>query len=382
MFHTSVIEISKSALVNNLKFLSAQLGHTKISSVVKGNAYGHGIEHFVPIAEECGINHFSVFSADEAWRVIKCAHNYPDILIMGMLDDQQIGWAIENNIEFYVFDQERLQRAAIAAKKQGKKAKVHIELETGMNRTGFAFNQLGNTLDYIRANSAYLDFSGFCTHFAGAESIANYFRIKNQIKAFKKGIHQLKKQDALPNIYHAACSAAAFRFKETRLQMARIGIMQYGFWPSREVFIEYNSKIENKVDPLQRIITWKSRVMSIKSVKAGEFIGYGTSYLAQSDMTIAIVPVGYSHGFARSLSNSGRAIIRGNRVGVVGTINMNALTVDITGFEGIERGDEVVLIGDQADVSVSVSSFSELSEQLNYELLVRLPSDIPRKIVD
>jgi alanine racemase len=337
MFHTSVLEISKSALANNLRFLETQFAGSRISSVVKGNAYGHGIEHFVPLAEACGVNHFSVFSADEAWRIVKCSKDNPEIMIMGMLDDHQLAWAIENEIAFYVFDFVRMNNAMEAARKIGKKAKLHVELETGMNRTGFGIDSLEETLNFIRKHNDCLEFSGFCTHFAGAESIGNYYRIKNQIKTFKQGIARIKKMKIAPQQFHAACSAAAIRFPETRMQLVRVGILQYGFWPSREVFIEYNSKLENKNDPLKRVISWRSHVMSIKKVKTGDYIGYGNSFLAQTDMTIAIVPVGYSHGFARSLSNSGRALVRGHRVGVIGTVNMNALTLDITGLDGIER---------------------------------------------
>jgi alanine racemase len=121
--------------------------------------------------------------------------------------------------------------------------------------------------------------------------------------------------------------------------------------------------------------------MNVKKVKTGEFIGYGTIYLAQKDMTIAIVPVGYSHGFSRSLSNIGRALVRGKRMPVVGIVNMNSMTLDVTDVPEVEKGDEVVMIGNQGALSISVSSFGELSELLNYELLTRLPKDIPREIV-
>ena len=122
--------------------------------------------------------------------------------------------------------------------------------------------------------------------------------------------------------------------------------------------------------------------MNIKHVKQGEYIGYGTSYLATSDIKVATVPVGYGHGFSRSLSNQGRALVRGMRVTVVGIVNMNMMMLDVTGVDGAERGDEVVMIGTQGDLSLSVSSFSDYSDQLNYELLTRLPHDIPRRVVD
>ena len=164
--------------------------------------------------------------------------------------------------------------------------------------------------------------------------------------------------------------------------MVRIGIMQYGFWPSDETLINYLSKKEEKVDPLQRVISWKSKVMSTKEVNTGEFIGYGTTYLAHKKMKIATIPVGYAHGFSRSLSNQGRVLIKGKRVGVVGIVNMNLMTVDVTDIPEIQKGDEVVLIGKQGDLAISVASFSELSNQLNYELLTRLPYKIPRIITN
>ena len=115
-------------------------------------------------------------------------------------------------------------------------------------------------------------------------------------------------------------------------------------------------------------------------VKPGEFIGYGTSYMAENDTKIAIVPIGYAHGYSRSLSNQGRVLINGQRMGIIGMVNMNMLIVDVTNIPESEAGDEVVLIGKQGNLEISVSSFGELSAQLNYELLTRLPHDIPRII--
>ena len=185
-----------------------------------------------------------------------------------------------------------------------------------------------------------------------------------------------------PKIRHTACSAAALRYSATKMDMARIGILQYGFFPSKEILIHYLTKNKEHEFPLRRVISWKSKVMSIKKVKTGEFIGYGTSYLANSDMKIATIPVGYSHGFSRLLSNQGRVLIHGQRVSVVGAVNMNMMSVDITNLEGVKNGDEVVIIGKQGDMEISVASFGDVSNLVNYELLTRLPHDIPRIVVD
>ncbi len=381
MFQTSIIEISKSALENNLRFIRKIVGkEVKISSVIKGNAYGHSIEAFVPIAERCGIDHFSVYSADEALRVKEISGNGPTIMIMGMIDNEDLNWAIENDIEFFVFDTDRLDSAINVAKKINKKAKIHIEIETGMNRTGFNQQQLKSEINNLKNNYESISIEGLCTHYAGAESIANYFRIKNQIKLFNKTYKWLRGIGINPKSCHTACSAAAMQYPNTRMDMVRIGIMQYGFWSSDETLINYLSNTKDKIDPLKRVITWKTHVMSTKEVNTGEFVGYGTTYLAHKKLKIATIPVGYSHGFSRSLSNTGRVLINGKRVGVVGVVNMNVVIVDITDIPNIKKGGEVILIGSQGHLSISFASFSELSNQLNYELLTRLPYDIPRVI--
>lgn len=385
MLPTSRIEISKSALEKNFLFLRQQMGaDVLISTVVKGNAYGHSVESFVPLAEQCGARHFSVFDAGEAYQV-KQSCQFPEskIMIMGMIDnDSQLEWVIENEVAFFVFDKERLQNAISIAQRMKKVAHIHIELETGMNRTGFRDFELPEVCALLKDHQECLSFEGLCTHFAGAESIANYVRVKNQRRHFKRVYNWFIKQGLQPKRLHTACSAAAIRYPPTRLNMVRIGIMNYGFWPSRETFIEYSSRLKDKTDPLHRLISWKTQIMDIKSVETGEYIGYGTSYLANDPMKIAIVPVGYAHGFARSLSNKGRVLIHGKRVAVVGTVNMNAISVDITHIDGVERGDEVVIIGRQGDMELSVDSFGEYSFQVNYELLTRLPINIPRIVVE
>lgn len=190
----------------------------------------------------------------------------------------------------------------------------------------------------------------------------------------------MRKKGTSPKMLHTACSAASMSYPQTRMDMARVGIMQYGYWPSRETFINYLSTKKDKSDPLKRVITWKSQIMTKHTVLPGEFIGYGTSYMAENETQIAVVPVGYAHGYSRALSNQGRVLIRGQRMGVIGLVNMNMLIVDVTNIPNCEVGDEVVLIGKQDDLEISVSSFGELSIQLNYELLTRLPQDIPRII--
>lgn len=382
MLYTSYIEIDKEALANNFRFIRKHLGPTvKISSVVKGNAYGHGIETFVPIAEMYGIDHFSVFNVDEAYRIKEIRGKNSDIMIMGMIDIPEIKWAVKNDVEFYVFEHSRMEEALRIAKKYNKKAKLHIEVETGMNRTGFEKEDLPDLIEKIKNNLEYLELKGVCTHYAGAESISNYVRVKNQIRNYSKMLRVFLENGLVPTYRHTACSAASMRYPQTVMDMVRIGILQYGFWPNKETFIDFLGGNENKEDPLRRVISWKSKIMDTKEIKTGEFIGYGTSFLAHKDMKIATIPVGYAQGYSRSLSNLGRVLVHGTRVIVIGVVNMNMMTIDITDVPQARRGDEVVLIGRQGEFEISVASFSEMSDQLNYEALTRLPAETPRVII-
>lgn len=382
MFESSAIQINETAYRRNLEFLGTLIKENVIfSSVVKGNAYGHGLETFVPMAERCGVKHFSVFSADEAYRVMKSLQVPRPVMIMGMIDDDELAWAIEKGFSFFVFEPGRLREALKMGRKLGKPAKVHLEVETGMNRTGLNSQEMREVIKLFEEYPDVAEFEGLCTHFAGAESIANYLRVREQKKKYKRKLEWFRKRGYQPRYRHQACSAATVRYPETQMDLVRIGILQYGFWPSPEIYIEYCRGKNVDKDPLQRLISWKSQVMDVKNVKTGEYIGYGTSYLATNDMKVASVPVGYAHGFSRSLSNHGRVLIHGERTQVVGMVNMNMMMVDITKIEGVKKGDEVVLIGHQGDAELTVASFAEFSNQVNYELLARLSDSIPRQVV-
>ncbi len=383
MYDSSIIEISRSALQANLNFLKKHTGpHARYCSVVKGNAYGHGLAEFVNLAVTCGVDYFAVYSADEAYQIVQHVNPVPDIYIMGNVEGEAIEWAILNGIEISISDIKRLENALDYARKNGKKALVHIEIETGMNRTGFEANELNAAAELINKNSKHIEIIGCCTHFAGAETMANNFRVSQQIERFSKLLKNAADLGINPLYKHAACSAAVMNYPATIGDMVRVGIMQYGFWPNDETFIRFIGDKEKSDKILKRLITWKAKVMNIKTVKKGDYIGYGTAYLAMKDMKLAIVPVGYAHGYSRNLSNTGKVLIRGAEARVTGIVNMNAISVDVTHIPAVEKGDEVVLIGKQKNKTISVFSFSELSSQLNYEMLTRLSSGIPRIIVD
>lgn len=379
MFETSSITLSTAALRNNLSFIRKKLHPgVRLCSVVKGNAYGHGVAEFVQMGMDLGVDYFAVHSAAEAYRLKQRIATMPDLFIMGAVENEAIEWALQENLEFAIFDFSRLFTALYHAKMLNCKAKIHIEVETGMYRTGFKQTDLPELVNCLKLNAQHLTFQGLFTHFAGAESQSNHFRIVGQIDKFNQALRFFATHNLNPVYHHTSCSAALLNYPNTQGNMARIGILQYGFWPNKETQIRYSSERNNTANPLKRIIRWATNVMSVTEVGKGNFIGYGTSYLAHKSMKLAIIPVGYSHGYSRNLSNIGSVLINGKVCPVVGTINMNSLSADITHAGKVEKGDEVVLIGKQNGSLITVNSFSEQSNLLNYELLTRLPATIPR----
>ncbi len=382
MTNSSIITIDENAVQNNVSFLKKKMGKkVVISAVVKANAYGHGIEQIVPLFEKYGINHFSVFSYSEALRVYHCLETPQTIVIMGWIPNEKMADVIEKGIEFFVFNLERLELALETAKQMNLVARLHLEVETGMNRSGLETQELNEAISLIKDNPDYLQVAGFCTHLAGAESISNHPRIQKQLKKYQKMLTILETAGIEPGYRHVANSAASFIYPKARMDLVRIGIMIYGYWSSIEVFIQYSHYKVNKTDPLQRILSWKSKIMAIKTVKYGEFVSYGISYLAQSDVKTALIPIGYASGYSRSLSNKGLVIINGHRCGVIGVVNMNMIIADISHVPSAQEGDEVVIIGKQDHLEIKVSAFSDISDQLNYEVLAHLSESIKRTVV-
>lgn len=381
--HSSRLELSQSALKKNINFLRKKLGpHPRLSSVVKANAYGHGIFEMVQMLERCGVDHFSVASAFEAEEVLEVCSPDATIMIMGILYDEDLEWVIANDIEFYVFNFDRLPVVKAKAKELGKSAKVHIEVETGTNRTGMTEAYFREAADFLKVHQDEISFEGVCTHLGGAESFNNKFKIDGQLDRFGTYLTILEEKEFHPTYRHVACSAAVLAYPQTHFDLVRIGVSTYGFWPSREIYYHHLQEVEKRKDtPLSRIITWKTDIMDIKQVPEGEYIGYGTAFQAFRDMRVAVLPLGYSNGYPRDMSNRGHVLIHGRKAPIVGLINMNLFMVDVSHIPQASIGDEVVLLGKQKNNTIRVSSFTEPTHLLNNEMLSRMPTAIPRIMV-
>ena len=223
-----------------------------------------------------------MFSYSEAIRVYNCLSNPQTIVIMGWIADQNMHDVIEKEIEFFIFNLERLEIAINCAKQLNRKANIHIEAETGMNRSGLGKEELKKQLiPLIKANQDYLNVVGLCTHLAGAESISNHSRIRKQLKKYDKIAKVLEEKAIIPKYKHVANSAASFIYPKARMDIVRIGIMLYGFWSSTEVFIQYMHNRDNKTDPLNI-----SMVKQFKNIQSKDVIPLENTLLMIGDNTL------------------------------------------------------------------------------------------------
>jgi alanine racemase len=252
-----------------------------------------------------------------------------------------------------------------------------VKVETGTNRQGVA---LGELAAFVRRVLALpnVDIEGVYTHFANIEDTLDVSFAQRQIERFREALAILKDAGAHPSWTHAAASAGALLYPETGFNMIRVGIGTYGIWPSRET--QLAARERGRLISLTPALTWKTRVAQIKTVQAGDYVGYGLTYQASREMKIAVLPIGYFDGYDRKLSNCGRALVGGRAVPVVGRVMMNMIAQDVT--EGdVKTDDEVVLIGRQGNAEIRVEELAEKSGTIAYEVLSRINPEITRVVV-
>ncbi len=376
----SRIEIDAQALRHNIRSLKQEFAPSIMAMVVKADAYGHGVENVVPIAEEAGIDEFAVFSAHEAWHVLQ-ANGSSRIQIMGHMDPEAHHWAAEHGLEPWVNDIADWGHCRAAAHAAGKPLRVHLEVETGMFRTGMIPENVVEVA-MEAADDPLIEVRGLCTHLGGAESSSNADRIAKQLEVFHDVSDRLHDAGLEVPVKHVSSSSAALVDPSLRMDLVRVGIASYGMWPTPEVRMRYENRSDGQPLDLRRVMTWRAHVMAIQDVPSGAHVGYGMSYSTTRDTRIAIVPVGYGDGLSRGLSNAGQVLIKGKRCPIVGHVNMNMVQVDVGHVSDVECGDDAVLIGDQGDESIGIHSFAEGQEVVNYELMARLSQDIPRVVID
>jgi alanine racemase len=368
------LRISLSALTSNAQALTELVGAGRAAFVVKGNAYGHGLLR-TALAVEPYAAKICVYSIDEALELRDGGVQAP-ILVMGPLPPQCLRRALDGSIEFALWDMNAYVRdVAAAASASNARARVHVKLNTGLNRLGLAPGDLPQAVK-LYGDLPQIEIAGVFSHLASAEEIDSPFTMQQLARftdAYNRAAPALAAAGASP-IRHIAASAAAMLWPQTRLDMARFGIALYGLWPSAQTREAMNG---GRVE-LTPVLSYVSELVVVREIEAGEPVGYGTTFHAPRRMRLGIVPLGYADGVPRALSNAGAVAIDGIRAPIAGRIAMNMFYVDVSQVPSARTGSAVTLIGSSDAANVTADDWAAWCHTINYEIVTRLPSQLHR----
>ena len=374
------IEISAAALKHNIRAFREHLAkNVSIMAVVKANAYGHGLVESAKIFGQAGAVCFGVDNVEEGMVLRKSGIKKP-ILILGYTVQNRLKDCIKNNLSFVVYNSETI-RALGKLKiggRGGRRALVHLKIETGTGRQGVAGAELEKLIKQIKRTSGVV-VEGAYTHFANIEDTTDHSYADRQLKKFQAALALLKKYNIDPLWKHTACSAAAILFPETHFNLVRLGISAYGLWPSKETLAV--ARQHKRLLELQPALTWKTVVAQVKNVKRGEAISYGLTERVSRNSQIAVLPVGYCDGYDRGLSGSAYVLIHGRRAKIMGRVCMNMMMADVTDIPRVKVEDEVVLLGRQYKEIITAEELANRLGTISYEVMARLNPGIIRQVV-
>ncbi|HHV61764.1 MAG TPA: alanine racemase [Firmicutes bacterium] len=373
-------EINLENIAHNMREIRKRIGPgPEIMAVVKADAYGHGAERVSATVLGNGATWLGVATVEEGVLLRKSGIIAP-ILILGTIFPAQARRALRYGLTVTVSDYEFAEALALCATQEGRKAKVHVKVDTGMGRIGVTPE---DTVAFVKRLTALpnIEVEGIFTHFATADSDLGFARV--QLHRFNKVITSLLESGIKIPIRHAANSAAILNLPESYFNMVRAGIIIYGLSPfgsRRGMPLRTGPGSSSSHDPvmdLRPALSLKTRVAYVKRVPAGTPVSYGSTYVTNRATTIATLPVGYADGLLRALSNKAHVLIRGGRYPVAGTICMDACMVDVGDLE-VEVGDEAVLIGRQGNEEISAEEVAEAAGTINYEIVCAISKRVPR----
>ena len=375
------IEISEAAYKHNLAIFQKLLGKkVELSVVIKANAYGHGWQSIARLAAKYGAHSFCVHSLDEALRLRRAGFNR-HILILGHVPLSRLEEVVRESFRLAVFNRETLIKLDEISNRLAQLTPIHLKLETGTYRHGIDIKELQWYARKLKETPRVM-LEAVHTHFADIEDTTRHDYAEFQRYCFKKMISILQESGFPILKTHAACSAAVLLFPDTHYDMVRLGISQFGLWPSDETLQAYQALRKTRTVPdLQPVLSWKTRISQLKWVAPENTIGYGRSFKTTRKTRLAVLPVGYADGYDRRLSNQGYVLVGGQRAPVRGRICMNLMMVDVTDIADVRLEDEVVLIGQQGKERITAGELAANCGTIHYEVLSRLNGEIPRMIV-
>lgn len=361
-------EIDLDSLKYNIRNIKKIVGNKEVIAVVKADAYGHGAIDIVPTLLENGASKLAVAMISEAIELRRNNINAP-ILILGYTPLNCGEELIEYNIEQTVFDYKYAKELSDITMGMGKKAKIHIAIDTGMGRIGFMPNE-ESVKDIINISKLEgIEIVGLFTHFATADEEDKSYSYEQYEKIIK--ISNLLKEKGLDIPFkHVSNSGAIIDLPETYLDGVRAGIILYGYYPSNEV-----NKEKLKLKPA---LTLKARISHIKELDKDMYISYGRTFKTNRKSIIATLPIGYADGYIRNLSGKVKVLVKGKFANVVGRICMDQCMIDITDIPGVQVGDEVILLGEDNGIKYNADDLAEELNTINYEILCLLKERIPR----
>jgi alanine racemase len=368
-------KIDLGAICHNAKTNGRMLGgRSKIMAIVKADAYGHGAPVVARELEGCGVDFFGVSSLDEAAQLREAGISQ-NILILGYTapTKENIKKLVFCDTIQTVFDFGSVAQISKTAEDLNARVKVHIKIDTGMNRLGFSFTKKNKDKDIIAKiksikNMENIICEGIFTHFAAADEPKSNFT-NEQFALFCELVDCLEKENVKFEIKHAANSGATLNFSETHLDYARCGLILYGLMPSKETG-------DIGLIPAMEL---KTIISEIHTVKKGETVSYGRTYKSKRDILCATLPIGYADGFSRLLSDSAGVLIGGKEVPVIGRVCMDQSMADVTDCGNAKVGDEVTLFGhDEGEGHIPVERVAEMMGTINYEVVCLIGKRVPR----
>ncbi|MBE7711869.1 MAG: alanine racemase [Cyanobacteria bacterium SIG31] len=360
------VNIHKDAWVEiNLEYLAQNIieikktvpKNKKLMAIVKADAYGHGAQMLAQTMLASGVDAFGVSSVDEGLDLRQVKIKAP-ILVVGAIPVWAVETATLNDIAFSIFNETHLKACKEVYERTGIKPKVHVKIDTGMNRIGVRTEEAVEFIEEVQ-KADYLNFEGVFTHLAAAEELEP---TREQVNAWNKIISQIDKTGLLLHIQNTAGTFAYDIYSN----MVRVGISLYGLYP--------DLPIDTKKPKLKQILSLKARITNIHELRAGEGVSYGHTYTAYESTKVATIPIGYADGVSRLLSNKIEAEVNGEKIRQIGNITMDQMMFDL-GDTDAQVGDVITLLNED---DLTLDSWAELLGTINYELTCRLKVRLPR----
>ncbi len=365
----TLVEVNLTRLAENFRAIQQHVAPSLVMPILKANAYGHGLIKVAQLMQELGADYIGVAMLEEGILLREKGIKTP-ILVLGGILGNQIPHFIEHNLTICASSIEKIQQPSQIAQQMEKTAKVHLKIDTGMERVGVHDYSAGKFLE-TAAKCEHLNIEGIYTHLANSDA-ADLTHARLQLERFEEVLSFYEKHSLQPpRLRHVANSGAILQLPEARYDIVRPGLMLYGVYPSPEVARSV------KVRPA---LSWKSRVVYFKVIQPGRPVGYGSTWKTDHLVRAVTAPVGYGDGYFRSMSGQAHVIIRGVKYPVVGRISMDQIVINIE-WDSAYNGDEVILIGEMGEEQITAENLAEWAGTIPYEILTNINTRVPRVYV-